>query len=122
MKHYDSGGLKMISGKPHKRRHPHTEEELARRQLLRDVINRLDYEDLKHSMVKERKRSKVSHISSGLGGSHHDVYTHAQDVVLPKVERILMDLRALEEKDTLRMRQIDISLAELCAPREGDAG
>jgi len=116
-----SGGSRNVTGRPPQRHGPPAEEELARRQLLRDVINRLDYEDIKKSMTKERKHRKDSHIISGLSGSCHDVFVHAADVILPKIEGVLRELRSSEEHGTLRMEQIDISLAELLAEQEGEA-
>jgi len=116
-----SGGSRNEPGRPPHRHGPPAEEELARRQLLRDVISRLDYEDIKKSMAKQRRRMKNSHIISGLSGSCHDVFVHAADVILPKIEGVLRELRSSEEHGTLRMEQIDISLAELFAEQEGEA-
>jgi len=121
MSYHISGGSRKAPRRPAHRHGPLADEEIARRQLLRDVINRLDYEDLKMSMTKERRRVKNSHLISGLGGSCHDVFIHATDVVLPKIEGVLWELRSLEEAGTLRMKQIDISLAELCTAQDCDA-
>jgi len=121
MFYHFSGGSRKVIGRLPRRHGPPAEEELARRQLLRDVISRLDYEDIKKSMTKERRRRKDSHIISGLSGSYHDIFVHAADVILPKIEGILRELRSSEEHGTLRMEQIDISLAELLAEQEGEA-
>ena len=121
MSYHISGGSRKVTRRPAQKHGSLAEEELTRRQLLRDVINRLDYEDLKISMTKQRRHVKNSHLLSGLGGSCHDVFIHATDVVLPKIEGVLWELRSLEESGTLRMKQIDISLAELCTEQDGDA-
>jgi len=110
-----SGRYSMVAHRSPRKHGALSEAEITRRQLMRDVMNRLDYEDIKKSMIKDRKRLNEHPATSEPGALHHDVFTPAADVILPKIEGILMDLRSTEDERTLRMEQIEISLAEICA-------
>jgi len=108
-----TGGVRTVPKNPIRKLWPLPEEEVVRRQLVRDVMNRLDYDDLKQSMFHDRKRFSDSIILSGIAGVRTDALTPAADAILTKIEGILTEFKATEEKGTLRMKQIEISLAEL---------
>jgi len=64
------------------------------------------------------------HNGNGYNGNGHNGHGNearrsmvipAADVILPKIEGILLELKAGERKGTMRMRQIDLSLAEIAA-------
>jgi len=117
-----SGGKHITLRKHHHKAGHIPEEELARRQLMRDVISRLDYNDVKKSVLHDRKRFHDSTPHSMKHGSRTEHVTPAPDVILPKIERILIELRQTEEKGTIRMKQIEISLAELGFNEKRTAG
>ena len=91
---------------------PLSEEELTRRQLVRDVMNRLDYYDLKKSMNQGQRRINVMFTAQMPGEQRPGMPVPSSGAILAKIEKILMDLRAEEKKGSMRMKQIDIWLAE----------
>jgi len=91
------------------------DDELARRQLMRDVMSRLDYNDVKRSLKHDLRFLNDAAMARGPRWS---AVTPAADVILPKIEGILMEFKARESDGTARMRQIDLSLAELAATME----
>ena len=109
-----SPGVSMPTKKYTQRLGPLSEEELARRQLMRDVMSRLDYNDVKRSLKHDRRFLNDAIMAHG-NGSKRSAVTPAADVILPKIEGILMEFKARESNDTVMMRQIDLSLAELAA-------
>ena len=108
-----SSGSRTATKKPPKKLYPTSEEELTRRHLLRDVLNRLDYNDLKKNITHDRRHPNEPTASMGRADVCADSLTPAADVILRKIENILIDLRSTEETGSMRMKQIDISLAEL---------
>ena len=81
---------------------------------MRDVMSRLDYNDVKRSLRHDRKFLNDAIMVRGKG-PRRSAATPAADVILPKIEGILMELKARESHGTARMRQIDLSLADLAA-------
>ena len=116
MKHF-SYGSDTAERKHFKKLGPLPEEEVARRQLMRDVINRLDYDDVKTSMTHGRRCPNEAIMAHSHRKPKKGAVTPALEVIIPKLECILKDLRAAEEKNSPRMRHIDHSLAELSAAK-----
>ena len=82
---------------------------------MRDVINRLDYDDVKTSMTHGRRCPNEAIMAHSPRKPKKGAVTPAPEVILPKIECILNELKAAEEKNSPRMRHIDHSLAELSA-------
>jgi len=93
---------------------PLPEEEVVRRQLMREVISRLDYHDVKRSLRHDRRFLNDAAMAHG-HGARRRAAVPAADVILPKIEGILLELKERERIDSIRMRHIDHTLAELAA-------
>ena len=115
---YGSPGIGLVAARPSQKFGALPEEEVARRQLVRDVIGRLDYNDIKMSMIPDRRRQSDASLPNGSRASSLGTTAPAPDVILPKIECILKEFRASEKNDSLRMRQIDLSLAVLGATKK----
>jgi len=94
---------------------PPTEEEMVHRQLVRDVINCLDYYDVKHCITRGGRHFSEAHTAHCAEKPVFTAFTPGSGTIESKIVNILMEFKATEEKDTLRMRQIEARLAELRA-------
>jgi len=94
-----------------------TEEELVHWQLVRDVMSRIDFNEVKSSMSQERGRFKEVFAAQLSGESKSSAFVPALDTITAKIENVLMELKATEQTGTLRMCQIESRLAEIRATR-----
>jgi len=101
--------------RPQKTKDELTEEERVHRQLVNEVMSRFDFDEARANFAQERKRSNDSRIARSAGGLKPTAYVPPAELVKSKIKLILLDLKATEEKDSLRMRQIEMRLAELDA-------
>ena len=90
---------------------PLTEEELAQRQLTRDVMNRLDVKEVSASLAQGRQRFNEAHAAQGGGPRPAALIPHSE-AIQAKMAAILLELRDNEESGTTRMSLIDRWLAE----------
>ena len=95
-----------------------TEEDVVHRQLMRDVMSRIDFNDIKARMPQERRTFSEVHAAQTLPGARQAVFTLALEPIAEKIESVLIELKASEKKDTTRMRQIEARLAEFRAARK----
>jgi hypothetical protein len=102
----------------HKHRAP-TKEVLERNKLVHDVVARLDYDDMKSIIAQEMESLEEVCLDKETEESIPYALIFESDVILTKIEKILMEFRKAEKKGSSRMRQIDISLAALEAAHEG---
>ena len=114
-----TGIYRISARKPIHRYDPLTEEEAAHRQLVREVMSRLDYNYAMANMRQGRRRFNDAFVAQGAGGPRPGVFIPASGAMLSSIESTLQGFKSTESDGTVRMRQIDAWLAELGSGRNG---
>jgi len=117
-----SGTFRISARKPVRRQTPISEEEAAHRQLVRDVMSRVDFKEVKPSMAFGRRRWDDAFVAQGTGGPRPGVYIPASGERLTCINSTLLAFKASEKDGTMRMKQIDQWLSELGNGRAGTDG
>ena len=97
-----------------------TEEEEVHRQLVRDVMSRLDYDDVKLNAAHNRKRDGEVHEAHCADENKSTLFIPVSDRIKAKIKNTLLELKATEQNGTLRMKQINARLAEFGEAKTGE--
>ena len=90
---------------------PLTEEDIEQRLLVRDIMSRQNFNDVKLSMAAGRRRFTDSHEANG-GGTRPGVLIAHSEKQRNQIISILEDLRKSTQEGSTRMNLIDKMLAE----------
>jgi hypothetical protein len=90
---------------------PITKDDMERSKLVFDVVDRLDYDDVKSIIMQEMACHDVQEMLDE-EMSMRDAFCES-DAILARIKSILLEFRAAEKSGTPRMMQIDRSLAAL---------
>ena len=90
---------------------PLTEEDIEQRLLVRDIMSRQNFNDVKISMAAGRRRFTSAHEAQG-GGARPGVLIAHSEAQRNQIIGILEDLRKSTQEGSTRMNLIDKMLAE----------
>ena len=94
-----------------------TEDELVHRQLVRDVMSRIDFYEIRSSLPQDRSHFSEVFAAQIAGKSRPTAFPSALRPLMEKIESVLLELKAMESNDSPRMCQIEERLAEFSTAR-----